>query len=196
MNLAIFASHFGSTLQAILDAYSSGVLSAIPRVVISNNSDSEALARARRAGISARHMSVKTHPQGLDAAIVESLREHDVDVVVLAGYMKKLGPEVIRAYAGRILNTHPALLPKYGGQGMYGDRVHEAVLAAGEQESGVTIHWVDRDYDTGPPLAQRRVRVYPSDDVPALASRVQKVEKELLVETLDQLARGTIPLPE
>lgn len=196
MNLAILASHYGSTLQAILDAYGAGTLSAVPRLVISNNSGSEALQRAKRAGVSAFHLSLKTHPVGLDAAIVEALRQHDIDVVVLAGYMKKLGPEVIQAYAGRILNTHPALLPKYGGQGMFGNRVHEAVLAAGDPESGVTIHWVDRDYDTGPPLAQQKVPVYPTDDVAALASRVQKVEKELLVETLDQLARGVIALPE
>ncbi len=197
MNIAIFASHFGSTLQAILDAAKSGELRATPRLVISNNSASEALNRAKRAGVATRHLSSLTHAnQGeLDAEIVRTLSEHAIDVVVLAGYMKKLGPQVIRAYAGRILNTHPALLPKFGGQGMYGDRVHAAVLVANEAESGATVHWVDEEYDRGGVIAQVRVPVLASDDVAALSKRVQAAEKQLLVRTLNQLAQGEIELP-
>lgn len=197
MNIAIFASHFGSTLQAILDAAKSGELAAIPRVVISNNSTSEALNRAKRAGVTARHLSSITHPNegDLDAEIVRTLDEHCIDVVVLAGYMKKLGSKVVAAYAGRILNTHPALLPKFGGQGMYGTRVHEAVLSAKETESGASIHWVDEQYDRGGVIAQVRVPVLATDDAASLGSRVQAVEKQLLVHTLNQLARGEIALP-
>ena len=197
MNIAIFASHFGSTLQAILDASKSGELRATPRLVISNNSASEALNRAKRAGVAARHLSSTTYPEAgeLDAEIVRSLAEHAVDVVVLAGYMKKLGPPVVEAYAGRILNTHPALLPKFGGRGMYGDRVHEAVLLGKEAESGATIHWVDEEYDRGDVIAQVRVPVLPSDDVASLGTRVQAAEKQLLVRTLNQLAQGEIELP-
>jgi len=197
MNIAIFASHFGSTLQAILDASKSGELRATPRLVISNNSASEALNRAKRAGVAAKHLSSTTHPHAgdLDAEIVRSLSEHSVDVVVLAGYMKKLGPQVVGAYAGRILNTHPALLPKFGGRGMYGDRVHEAVLLGKETESGATIHWVDEEYDRGDVIAQVRVPVLASDDVSSLGGRVQAAEKQLLVRTLNQLAQGEIELP-
>ena len=197
MNIAIFASHFGSTLQAILDASKNGELGATPSLVISNNSTSEALNRAKRAGVAARHLSSTTHPNAgeLDAEIVRSLAEHSIDVVVLAGYMKKLGRSVVATYAGRILNTHPALLPKFGGLGMYGARVHEAVLLAKESESGATIHWVDEEYDRGGVIAQVRVPVLASDDVAALGSRVQAAEKELLVQTLNQLARGDIELP-
>ena len=197
MNIAIFASHFGSTLQAILDASQSGELHATPRMVISNNSTSEALNRAKRAGLVAKHLSSKTHPapEALDAEIVRTLLQNAIDVVVLAGYMKKLGPKVVEAYAGRILNTHPALLPKFGGRGMYGTRVHEAVLLAKDAESGVTIHWVDQEYDRGAVIAQERVPVFPADDVAALASRVQAVEKQLLVRTLNDLAHGKIELP-
>jgi len=197
MNIAIFASHFGSTLQAILDASKSGELGATPSLVISNNSTSEALNRAKRAGVAARHLSSTTHPNSreLDAEIVRSLAEHSIDVVVLAGYMKKLGASVVAAYAGRILNTHPALLPKFGGLGMYGARVHEAVLRAQESESGATIHWVDEEYDRGGVIAQVRVPVLASDDVASLGSRVQAAEKQLLVQTLNQLARGDIALP-
>lgn len=197
MNIAIFASHFGSTLQAILDAAKSGELAATPSLVISNNSASEALNRAKRAGVAARHLSSTTHPSAseLDAEIVRSLAEHSIDVVVLAGYMKKLGANVVAAYAGRILNTHPALLPKFGGLGMYGTRVHEAVLQAKESESGATIHWVDEEYDRGGVIAQVRVPVLASDDAASLGSRVQVAEKQLLVQTLNQLARGDIALP-
>lgn len=198
MNIAIFASHVGSTLQAILDASESTELRATPRVVISNNSTSEALNRAKRAGVVAKHLSAKTHPapDALDAEIVRTLEEYAIDVVVLAGYMKKLGPRVVEAYAGRILNTHPALLPKFGGRGMYGARVHEAVLLAKDAESGVTIHWVDQEYDRGAIIAQERVPVLPTDDVASLSSRVQAVEKQLLVRTLNDLAQGKIPLPK
>jgi phosphoribosylglycinamide formyltransferase-1 len=194
MNIGVLASHFGSTLQAIIDAYAARRLRAIPRVVISNNSASEALKRAERAGIAAWHL---THavPAELDTAIVDALRREDVNVVVLAGYMKKLGSGVIRSFSGRILNTHPALLPNFGGQGMYGMRVHEAVIRAGERETGVTIHVVDEQYDTGPIVAQRRVPVLPQDDAESLAERVKQVEREFLVETLDRLATGELELP-
>lgn len=197
MNLAIFASHFGSTLQAIIDAHLSGKLAARPRIVISNNSASEALNRARRAQIATVHLSQKTHPEpsALDAAIVAVLRASNADLVVLAGYMKRLGSGVLKLYSGRIINTHPALLPKFGGQGMYGDKVHQAVLEAGEAESGVTIHVVDDDYDTGLQVAQERVLVLPGDDVASLSARVQVLEKDLLVRTLDALARGELLLP-
>ena len=197
MNIAIFASHFGSTLQAILDAAKGGELRATPRVVISNNSTSEALNRAKRAGVVARHLSAVTHPNpdDLDTEILRALSEHAIDVVVLAGYMKKLGSKVVGAYAGRILNTHPALRPKFGGQGMFGDRVHAAVLSAKESESGATVHWVDEEYDRGGVISQVRVPVLPSDDVSSLGTRVQAAEKQLLVRTLNQLARGELTLP-
>ena len=197
MNIGILASHFGSTLQAIIDAHERGRLRAVPRVVISNNSSSEALKRAERAGLQTRHLSLKTHPVpgALDRAIVDTLEAAEVEVVVLAGYMKKLGADVIERFSGRILNTHPALLPKFGGQGMYGMKVHEAVIRAGEKESGVTIHVVDDEYDTGPVLAQRRVAVLPEDDAESLAERVKEVEREFLVETLDRLATGELKFP-
>lgn len=197
MDIAVLASHFGSTLQALLDAHHAGRVVVTPRLVISNNSGSEALRRAERAGIAAVHLSTATHPgpDELDRAIVATLEAHGIDLVVLAGYMKKLGRGVLERYSGRILNTHPALLPKFGGKGMYGLRVHEAVLAAGERESGATIHLVDDEYDTGPAIAQARVPVFPSDDAEALAERVQRVEKQLLVETLDALGRGELTLP-
>lgn len=190
MRLAVFASHEGTTLQAILDAAADGRLRDPVALVVSNNRESGALRRARAAHVPAVHLSSATHPQPaqLDAAILAALREHRVDTVFLAGYMKKLGPSVLAAFRGRILNTHPALLPKHGGQGMYGRRVHEAVIAAKESESGASIHHVDEGYDTGAVVAQCRVRVLPTDTPESLAARVQASERELVVATLAALA--------
>jgi phosphoribosylglycinamide formyltransferase-1 len=134
MRLGFLASHRGSNMQAVIDACRDGRLHATPAVAICNNRDAEALERAQREGIPAYHLSGVTHPDGgaLDAAILDALTRHAADVIVLAGYMKKLGARTIARYRGRIVNVHPALLPKFGGQGMYGARVHEAVLAAGD----------------------------------------------------------------
>jgi phosphoribosylglycinamide formyltransferase-1 len=164
--------------------------------VISNNAGSRALERAASAGVPARHLSAATHPapDALDAAVCQALVEHAVELVLLAGYMKKLGPQTLAAFRGRVVNTHPALLPKFGGQGMYGRRVHEAVLAAGERISGVTVHVVDADYDTGPILAQAEVPVAPDDTVDSLAERVRARERRLVVEVLGDIAAGRLPL--
>ncbi|MHB9130871.1 MAG: phosphoribosylglycinamide formyltransferase [Armatimonadota bacterium] len=196
LRLGILASHGGSNMQAIIDAAKSGQLDAIPCVVISNNSDSLALARARNEGIPAYHLSSRTHPEpdALDLAIRQALVAHDVDVVVLAGYMKKLGPKTLQHFTGRILNIHPALLPKYGGQGMYGRHMHEAVLAAGETTTGVTIHLVSEDYDTGPILAQCEVPVVEGDTVETLAERVLAREHTFYIETLQRIGEGTVIL--
>jgi phosphoribosylglycinamide formyltransferase-1 len=197
MRLGILASHEGTTLQAVLDAVAEGRIPASVAVVISNNRESGAMRRALAAGVPVAHLSSATHPipEELDQAIAERLTTAGVDVVLLAGYMKKLGPRVLRDHGGRILNTHPALLPKFGGQGMYGNRVHEAVLASGDSETGASIHLVDSEYDTGPVLAQCRVSVMPGDSVESLATRVQARERELVVETLAKLADGTLKLP-
>lgn len=186
LHLGFLASHGGSNVQAVVDAYNRGDLDAVPRVVISNNRESQVLERARRAGIPWRHLSSNTHPDpdALDTAIRDALVEHGVDTVVLAGYMKKLGPKTIARFRGRILNIHPALLPAYGGRGMYGRAVHEAVLAAGDRATGVTIHLVDEEYDRGAIVAQAEVPVLPTDTPESLAARVLEREHTLYVETL------------
>jgi len=196
MNVGVLASHEGTTLQSLLDAFADGRIQGRVAVVVSNNGDSGALRRAHQAGIQAVHLSSKTHgdPAALDAAIRGVLVAADVDVVLLAGYMKKLGPLVLRAFEGRILNTHPALLPRFGGPGMYGDRVFEAVLEAGVTESGVSIHVVDADYDTGTIVHQCKVPVFRGDSLDDLKGRTRAREKEVVVETLRQIATGEIAL--
>lgn len=197
MNVGVLASHEGTTLQCLLDAFADGRIEGRVAVVVSNNGDSGALRRARQAGVQAVHLSSKTHedPAALDAAIRDALVAARVDIVFLAGYMKKLGPLVLTTFQGRILNTHPSLLPRFGGPGMYGDRVFEAVLAAGETESGISIHLVDADYDTGVIVRQCNVPVLPGDSLDALKTRVRAREKEFVVETLGQIAKREIRLP-
>lgn len=197
LRLAILASHEGTTLQAVIDACAADAIPCRVVAVISNNLDSRALERARAAGIPAYHLSSRTHPEpaALDAAICEVLVDRAVDVVVLAGYMKQLGSRTLSQFRGRVLNTHPALLPKFGGKGMYGLHVHRAVLAAGEAKTGASVHIVIEEYDAGPVIAQCEVAVDPADTPATLAECVQARERAVLVDVLGQIADGRLPLP-
>ena len=194
--IGVLASHNGTTLQSVIDACESTVLDAKVAVVISNNSQSGAAGRAARHHIPFVHLSGRTHPapSDLDDSIRDSLERNFVDLVLLAGYMKKLGPKTLSAFRGRIVNTHPALLPAFGGAGMFGQNVHEAVLAAKVPTTGVTIHLVDENYDTGATVAQREVAILPEDDMTSLSARVQSQEKALLIEVLGGIADGRIDL--
>jgi phosphoribosylglycinamide formyltransferase-1 len=196
LKLAVFASHGGSNLQAIIDACKNRELEAEVSVVISNNSDSFALERARREVIPYFHLSSKIYPEQekLDEAVYSILKSYSVEIIVLAGYMKKLGKLILDKYKGRILNIHPSLLPKYGGKGMYGTFVHEAVLKSGENETGVTIHLVDEEYDRGEILNQCIVPVMKEDTVETLSKRVLESEHLIYVETLKLISEGKIKL--
>jgi phosphoribosylglycinamide formyltransferase-1 len=196
MNIGVLASHNGTNLQAIIDACESGNLDASVCVVISNNSKSGALERAKKHNIPFHHLSGVTHPQpdDLDNAIFNVLINADADVVFLAGYMRKLGNKTLEKFKGRILNTHPALLPKFGGKGMYGMNVHQAVINSKVRESGVSIHLVDGEYDTGPVIAQRRVKVQSGDTPEILCERVMGQERKFVVETLKKIASGELTL--
>ena len=196
LRIGVLASHEGTTLQSIIDACVEGRINGRVVVVISNNSGSGALRRAAAAGIETFHLSSSTHSSGdsLDAAICGALQRARADIIFLAGYMKRLGPRTLAAFPARILNTHPALLPKFGGQGMFGDRVFEAVLAGGESESGASVHLVDAEYDTGAVVSQERIRVFPGDTVESLKARVQACEREVIVKTLAAIASGELVL--
>lgn len=196
LRIGVLASHEGTTLQSIVDACAAGRIDGRVVVVISNNSGSGAMRRAAAAGIEAVHLSSVTHPGSdtLDGAIRDVLQQADSDVIFLAGYMKRLGPRTLAAFPSRVLNTHPALLPRFGGAGMFGDRVFEAVLAHGESESGASVHLVDAEYDTGAVVRQERVRVLPGDTVESLKARVQACEREAVVNTLAAIASGELVL--
>jgi phosphoribosylglycinamide formyltransferase-1 len=193
----MLASHRGSNVQAVVTACREGRLHAKPGVIISNNASSGVLQFAEAAGIPALRIGGDAYADDAvrDEAILKALQAHGAQLVLLLGYMKLLGPRTTAAYRGRILNTHPALLPRFGGKGMYGSRVHEAVLSAGETETGVTVHLVDEEYDHGAIVAQTRVPVQPGDNVETLSARVLAREHAFLVETLQAIATGTIRLP-
>lgn len=185
-NITVLASGGGSDLQAIIDGCNAGKINAKVNLVISNNSKSGALERARDAGIPALHISTAKF-QNPGEEILKHLKLHKTDIIFLAGYLKKIDPQILHEYKNNIYNIHPSLLPKYGGQGMFGINVHKAVIEAGETETGVTIHRVDPEYDTGEIIGQCTVPVLPNDTVEILAARVLAREHTFLVETLSTI---------
>ena len=189
LRLGFLASHGGSSLRAIVRAVRSGDLATQAVVAISNNADAPALAFARDEGLEALHISGATEGgvEAADRAIADALTRACVGLVVLSGYMRKVGPQTLARFGGRILNVHPALLPSHGGQGMYGDRVHAAVLKAGDPVSGATIHWVDAEYDHGAVVRQGECPVLPGDTVETLRARVMALEPGLYIEALREI---------
>lgn len=182
-------------MQAVIDACKDGSLNAEPSVVITNNEASHALVRAKRARIPTYIVNLKNNPYPdytPDESMLKIFQNHNTDLVVLAGYMKKLGANILSAYPGSVINIHPSLLPKYGGKGMYGSNVHQAVLAGKETETGATVHIVEEEYDKGPILAQRSVPIEDDDTAVSLAQKVLAIEHVLLPETLGKIVSGDI----
>jgi phosphoribosylglycinamide formyltransferase-1 len=190
LRLGFLASHAGSSMRAIVGAIGAGELDATAAIVISNNAGAAALEFARANGVTGRHISVRTagSEAEVDRLIAVALAEAGVNLVVLSGYLRMVGPLTLSRYQGRILNIHPALLPKYGGKGMYGQFVHEAVLASGDKVSGASVHLVDEEYDHGPVVSQKTVPVVPGDTVETLRDKVIAIEGALFVETLQKIA--------
>ena len=187
VRVAVLASGGGTNLQALLDALRDSPLARVVRV-ITNRPDAGALERARAGGVAA---TVLRDP-GDAVELLAALAPH-ADLVVLAGYLKLVPPAVVARFRWRMINIHPALLPAHGGPGMYGRRVHAAVLASGAAESGATVHYVDEQYDRGPIIAQQRVPVRPEDTAETLAARVLEVEHRLLPLVVLELARRGLP---
>lgn len=190
MAVALFSSGSGSNAAVLLDHRYTGAVRPHYRCLIGNNSRAPVMALARARGVPAYHVSRRTHPNrdAHLARLLEILTLHDTGLIVLAGYMKLLPAEIVRRWRGRILNIHPGLLPRHGGRGMYGMAPHRAVLAAGERETGVTVHLVDEEYDRGPVVMQRRVPVRPGDSAEALARRVLAVEHDTYWRAVERLA--------
>lgn len=195
--LAILVSGRGSNMLALIEACEESRLQASIELVVSNNADSLALVSAKEKGIDVAHLSSRTHPDAdaLDVAMKESFEKHQVDYVLLAGFMKKIGSKTLNAYKNRMINIHPSLLPKFGGKGMFGLNVHRAVIEAGEKETGVTIHLVNGEYDEGAILAQQKVEVVAGESAESLAAKVLKVEHALFAETIQKIIDGSIILP-
>ena len=196
MNIAVFASHGGSDLQAIIDGCKSNKIGANVAVVISNNGDSMALQRANNENIPSYHLSAKKfgNEEVLAEEILNVLSQYNIDMIFLAGYMRMLHISILNKFNNRIFNIHPALLPKFGGKGMYGMNVHTAVINAKEKETGVTIHRVSAEYDSGEIVAQTIVPVLENDTPEQLGARVLEREHEFLVEVISDIVNGKIVL--
>jgi formyltetrahydrofolate-dependent phosphoribosylglycinamide formyltransferase len=190
VNVAVFASGGGSNFQSLLD-YGAHDAPGRIRLLVTDRQGAGALQRAEKAGVESRIVTVSG--RSLDAVGLETLEileEREIQVVLLAGYLRLVPPLIVQAFPRRILNIHPALLPAFGGKGMWGHHVHEAVLASGATFSGPTIHFVDEEYDTGSILAQWPVPVLPSDTPDRLAARVLQVEHVLYPQAADHLCRA------
>lgn len=196
LNLVVLASGGGTNLQAIIDNIEAGKLNAQVKLIISNNSKAFALERAKNHRIRAMHLSHKQFDtsEEFDQRLLSVLKENETDMIVLAGYMKMISPTVIREYKNRIINIHPALLPSFGGKGMYGIHVHESVLKSGAQVTGVTVHLVDEIYDHGAIVLQKTVPVSDDDTPESLAERVLKAEHQAYSEALQLFAEDKIEI--
>lgn len=183
LRIGVLVSGGGTNLQSIIDAIEVGTLKSQIVCVISNKEAAYGLERARKHQIPAYFINPKE--EGYDEKLLIRLKDEEVDLVVLAGYLRILNKELIEAYIGRIINIHPSLLPKFGGKGFYGIHVHEAVLAAGEKESGATVHYVDAGVDTGKIILQRKLQVMSEDTPETLQKRIlEQIEHKILVEAI------------
>ena len=193
MKIVVFSSHNGSDLQAIIDGCNDGRLNASVVAVISNNSGSYALTRSKEQGIDTYYISDKEYSD-VNAEILKVLDSYNPDIVFLAGYLKKVDKSIIQKYHNRIFNIHPALLPKYGGKGMYGINVHKAVIDAKESETGITIHRVSEIFDDGEIIDQRKVPVDGITDPEELAAKVLEEEHIFIVDVLKNIVDGKVSL--
>jgi phosphoribosylglycinamide formyltransferase-1 len=185
MKISFLASHGGSSARAIIAAISSKQLSGFEiGILITNNKTTAIYQWCIDNNIEVLHISAKTNPENQDAAICAALELVDTDIMVLSGYMKKIGSQTLQTFNNKILNIHPSLLPKHGGHKMYGDFVHAAVLKAGDKVSGASVQIINEVYDAGPVLLQKQVPVLDGDTVETLGKRVRAEEAELYINAL------------
>lgn len=194
IRLAVFASGGGSNFEAIVEAVARGALPLEVALCLSDRPEAGVLGRARRRGIPTAILTPRAFADegAYVAELLATLERRGVTFIALAGYLKLVPAPVVRAFHGRMLNVHPALLPAFGGKGMYGMRVHRAVLAYGVKWTGATVHLVDEAYDTGPIVAQEPVPVRDDDTPEALAARVLEVEHRIYPEALRFFAEGRV----
>lgn len=198
MILGILISGFGSNLQAIIDAIDSNELHAKIGVVISSKDTAEGITKAKSNGIPVKVIPYKDgqNYSENDKSLIETLSNHKVDIVVLAGFLQIVSENIVDLYRGRIINVHPSLIPAFSGKGFYGKKVHEAVLQSGVKFTGATVHFVDEGTDTGPIILQEKVEVTEKDDVEAISKKVLSIEHRLLVKTLKLFSENKIKLIE
>ncbi|HHW03036.1 MAG TPA: phosphoribosylglycinamide formyltransferase [Thermoanaerobacterales bacterium] len=196
LKLGVLVSGGGTNLQSIIDNIESGYLPAKIAVVISSKEGAYALERAKKHRIPAYVVKRKDFDsqEKYEDEMIELLRRHQVELVVLAGFLKVLSPHFVRAFPNRIMNIHPSLIPSFCGRGFYGEKVHEAVLNYGAKITGVTVHFVDEGTDTGPIILQRAVPVKDDDTPDTLAARVLKEEHKIYSEAIKLYAEGLLEI--
>ena len=182
-------------MRAVVAAIKAGELPAEARLIVSNNRKAAALEFAEANGIPSLCLPTQADPAEADRALAEALQASGAEIIVLSGYLRRLGPATLGAFRNRVLNIHPGPLPEFGGEGMYGRRVHEAVVAAGARESAAVIHLVDEEYDHGPEIERRTVSLAPSETPESLEAKVTALEPQFFVDTLKRIARGDLKLP-
>lgn len=194
MRLAVLASGGGSNLQAILDSIERGALRTDVELVLTDRINIGALDRAERRGIPTAVLKPSDFegPDAFGAAMMERFQMHEIDFVALAGYLRHIPADVVRSFRHRMVNVHPSLLPAFGGRGLYGMRVHQAVIDYGARWTGATVHLVDEEYDTGPIVLQEPVAVLPHDTAESLAARVLHMEHRLYPLALQHFAEGRV----
>jgi phosphoribosylglycinamide formyltransferase-1 len=195
LRIGFLASRNGSSFRAIVEAVAAGSLAVEPGLLVSNNRSSGALAFAESCAIPSLVLPTQTDPDAADHRLSAAMTGAGVELIVLSGYLRHLGPATLATFRNRIINIHPGPLPQFGGEGMYGRRVHEAVIAAGVAASGVTIHLVDEVYDHGEVLARWDVPLDPGETIDSLEARVTALEPQLFVETLGRIVAGDLVLP-
>jgi len=188
IKIGILSSYNGSGFVAINDACESGDLKAQVVVVISNNTNANVLKTANNKNIKNFCINAKIYPnENIDLKILETLKKYECDYVFLSGYMKKIDKTLIDFYENKIVNSHPALLPNFGGRGMYGRFVHEAVVKQKALETGVTVHFVNENYDEGEHILQSKIQVSPTESVDSVENRVKEIETQTIVEAFKKL---------
>ena len=187
--ISFLASHGGSAAKAVIKAIESKSLIENVGIVITNNHNSEIYDWCLKNNVSVFHVSGKTHPNEIakDKEIFNLLSKANTDLVVLSGYMKKIGPMCLSAYENKIMNIHPSLLPAHGGKGMFGDKVHKSVLQSGDKQSGATVQLINAEYDEGPIITQQIVKVLDSDTIETLKKRVQSIEGNLYITAIKKM---------
>ena len=194
MKISFLASHGGSAAKYIISAIRNKHLDAEIGLVITNNRDSDIYQWCTENAVEVIYISAKTHPleEQKDGFIQQTLQQAGTDLIVLSGYMKKMGPKTVATFANKILNIHPSLLPRHGGKGLYGDKVHESVLKSGDKQSGATVQFINDEYDAGPIVLQKKVNVVADDTIASLKAKVQAIEAELYLESINLIIKDIL----
>lgn len=186
LNIAVLISGGGTNLQSVIDNTENGIINGKVKLVISSNENAYGLERAKNHNINGLFIGKEKRNE----KILEKLNEFNIDLVVLAGYLKIISKDILKEYKGKIINIHPSLIPSYCGKGFYGERVHKAVIENKEKFSGATVHLVDEGIDTGKILLQEKIEVSSNDDYKSLAKKVLKIEHRILVKVIEKISKG------